>query len=316
MKRSFATGDKPWARRIQKWLEKNGKAQSDILDQLHREGSLPSDSFKVKFAEDWRSTGWTAGRNVDMMLTFLWAQGKVMIAGHERGRKVWDLTDRFLPEWVSNEELSDEELLSRVAQKSLRALGVGSAKQIEQHFIRRCCRDIEKVLANLEAKGLITKVNVSDGKHPWSSNWYIHVEDLPLLNRLATGEWEPRTTLLSPFDNLICDRKRTEQLFSFHFRFEVYVPKAQRKYGCYVMPILHGDQFIGRVDPHMDRKRKRLMVNGVYAESDCPEPEETGRAVATAIEELALFLGAEEIVYERHKPRKWKRFLKSERVAS
>jgi uncharacterized protein YcaQ len=244
-----------------------------------------------------------------MMLTFLWAQGKIMIVSYERGRKVWNLTDRFLPEWVSREELSDEELLSRVAQKSLRALGVGSAAQIEQHFIRRCCRNIEKVMADLKAKDLVTEIKISDGKRLWPGSWYVHVKDLPLLDRLAAGEWEPRTTLLSPFDNLICDRKRTEQLFSFHFRLEVYVPKAKRKYGCYVMPILHGDRFVGRVGPWMDRKRKRLMINAVYAEPNCAESEETGRATASAIEELAAFLGAEGIVYSRRRPKGWERFL-------
>jgi uncharacterized protein YcaQ len=309
LKRSFATGDKPWAKRIQAWLEKNKKARSDVLSQLRNGGPLPSDSFKVKFAEDWRSTGWTADRNISMMLTFLWAQGKIMIAHHVQSRKVWDLTERFLPEWVSKEELSDEELLSRVAQKPLRALGMGSTTQIEQHFIRRCCRDIKKVLARLEAKGLITQVKISDDKRLWPGNWYIHVEELPLLDRLTAGEWEPRTTLLSPFDNLICDRKRTEQLYNFHFRFEVYLPKAQRKYGCYVMPILHGDRLIGRIDPRMDRKKKKLMINAVYVEPDAPKSEETGQAVATAIGELAAFLGAEEIVYGERKPREWEKLL-------
>lgn len=309
LKRSFATGDKPWAKRIQAWLEKNKKARNAILNQLRLKGPLASDSFKTKFAEDWRSTGWSDGRNVDMMLTFLWAQGKVMIAGHEHNMKVWDLTDRFLPEWVSKEELPDEELLGRVAQKSLRALGVGSTTQIEQHFIRRCCRDIRKVLTGLEAKGLAVQVKINESERLFPGNWYIHAEDLPLLDRLAAGEWEPRTTLLSPFDNLICDRKRTEQLFNFHFRFEVYVPKAQREFGCYVMPILHGTRFIGRIDPWMDRKKKRLVINAVYVEPDAPLSEETGRAVATAIEDLTKFLGAEETVYGEHKPKEWKRLL-------
>jgi uncharacterized protein YcaQ len=94
LKRSFATGDKPWAKRIRVWVEKNEKAQLSVLAQLQRSGPQPSDSLKAKFVEDWRSTGWTAGRNTDMMLTILWAQGKVMIAGRKGGRKIWDLTER------------------------------------------------------------------------------------------------------------------------------------------------------------------------------------------------------------------------------
>jgi len=309
LKRSFPTGDKPWAKKIRSWMDKNKKASSCILAQLHREGPLASDSFRCKFAEDWRSSGWTSGRNVNMMLTFLWAQGKIMIAGREGVRKMWDLTERYLPKWVPKERLPDDELLSRVAQKSLRALGVGTPAHIQQHYIRGCCRNIEKVLVDLEAHGLVKRVQICEGNRAWSEPWYIHVDDLPLLDRLAAGAWEPRTTLLSPFDNLICDRHRTEQLFNFRFRFEVYVPKSQRRYGCYVMPILHGDHFMGRIDPVMDRKRKRLMINAIYAEPDAPKSKETVLAMAKTIEELGAFLGADEIVYGQRKPAAWESFL-------
>ncbi len=100
---------------------------------------------------------------------------------------------------------------------------------------------------------------------------------LPLIEALKGGAWEPRTTLLSPFDNLIADRARTEQLFGFRFRIEIYVPKAKREYGYYVLPILHGDALIGRVDPAYDRNEQRLVVNAVHAEPG--QGPETGPAV-------------------------------------
>ena len=81
------------------------------------------------------------------------------------------------------------------------------------------------------------------------------------------------------------------KLFNFHFRFEVYLPKAKRKYGCYVMPILHGDRFIGRVDPIMDREHEQLKINAVYVEPDASKSEDTARVVANTIEELGRFLG-------------------------
>jgi uncharacterized protein YcaQ len=112
--------------------------------------------------------------------------------------------------------------------------------------------------------------------------------------------------LLSPFDNLICDRKRTEQLFDFSFRLEIYTPKAKRQYGFYVLPILHGDRLIGRVDPAMDRARGRLTVNAIYAEPGAPATRKTGQAVANAIQELGAFLGATEIAYKRRVPAIWK----------
>jgi len=310
LKHSFAAGDSPRSKKIRTWLEKNKKLRRYILTQLRLKGPLPSHYFEDKSTEDWRSTGWTAGRNVDVMLTILWAQGRIMIAGRNDGRKLWDLTERHLPEWAPKERLSKREVFRRVAQKSLRALGVASAAQIKRHYIRRFIINIEDVLAKLEAEDCISRVEIQDGKQAWRGPWYIHADDQPLLDRLDRDKWKPRTTLLSPFDNLICDRQRTQQLFNFHFRFEVYVPKAQRQHGCYVMPILHGDRLIGRIDPAMDRKRETLAIKAVYAEPDAPMTKDTGEMVADTIKEMGVFLEAKEIVYNQRVPAGWKSALR------
>ncbi len=306
LKRTFATGDQPWAQRVRDWMEKNKKFSHYILAQLRKKGPMLSEDFGDKSVEDWRSTGWTAGRNVDMMLLFLWAQGEIMVVRRVKGRKLWNLTEQHLPDWTPQEQLSDREVFLRVAQKSLWSLGVARTTHIKQHYIRRCCRDIDDVLSELEAKGSVSRVEIREGKRVWRGSWFVCADDLPLLDRLVAGEWEPRTTLLSPFDNLIVDRKRTEQLFDFKFRFELYVPKAKRQYGCYVMPILHGDRLIGRIDPEMDRRKEVLKVNAVYAESDAPVTEKTGKMVADAINELGSFLGAKEVVYGKKIPTRWK----------
>ncbi|MGH3103466.1 MAG: DNA glycosylase AlkZ-like family protein, partial [Gaiellaceae bacterium] len=126
---------------------------------------------------------------------------------------------------------------------------------------------------------------------------YVHVEDLVLLDRLESGEWEPRTTLLSPFDTLVNDRDRAEALFGFRFRLEIYVPKAKRQYGYFVLPVLHGDRLIGRVDPEYDRKRRVLTINAAHWEPDAPA---SGRKAALkAIQELGAWLGAERVDYAR-----------------
>ncbi len=266
-----------------------------------------SQDFEDKTVEDWRSTGWTSGRNIDMMLRFLWAQGKVMIAGRTGNRKLWNLTEQYLPEWVPREQLSDSEVYRRIAQKSLRALGIATPRHVRQHYIRDCCPNIDKVLSELEAKGKIIPIKIEGKKEAW----YIHAEDVPLLDQLAEGDWKPRTTLLSPFDNLIRDRKRTEQLFNFSYRLEVYVPRKKREYGSYVMPILHKDHLIGRIDPTMDRKRQRLTINAIYPEPNAPKTKHTALAIANTIKELGDFLGAYEIVYGRLVPAAWEDTLRA-----
>jgi len=312
LKRSFATGNSPRAQKIRNWIKKNKRLRGYILSQFRSKGRpLPSHYFEDKSVEDWRSTGWSAGRNVGMMLTILWAQGKIMIAGRNNHEKLWDLTERFLPEWASQERLSDREVFRSIAQKSLRALGVARSIHIKQNYIRGCILDLDDVLAELETEDRIMKVEIKEeDKQARRGPWYIHADNLPLLDRLTADDWEPRTTLLSPFDNLICDRRRTEELFNFHFRFEVYVPKHKRQYGCYVMPILHEDRFIGRIDPTMDRARGRLIINAVYAEHDAPMTKETGRMIADSVEQLGAFLKAKEIMYNQHLPAGWKSALR------
>ena len=86
-------------------------------------------------------------------------------------------------------------------------------------------------------------------------------------------------------------------LFDFRFRIEIYVPKAKREYGYYVLPVLHGDRLIGRVDPAFDRSRRRLVVNAIHTEPAAPTGAETRRAITGAIEDLAAFLGARAIDY-------------------
>ncbi|HEY84778.1 MAG TPA: hypothetical protein G4N96_06680 [Chloroflexi bacterium] len=85
-------------------------------------------------------------------------------------------------------------------------------------------------------------------------------------------------------------------------RIEIYTPKVKRKYGYYVLPILHGERLIGRIDPRMDRKTGVLHINAVYAEANAAQNAETRRAVAAAIEELAHFLDAKEIAYGKGVP--------------
>ena len=309
LKRSFATGDSAWANKIRNWLEKNREFSDYILNELDRRGPLLSSQFEDRSVESWRSSGWTSGRNVGMMLTFLKAQGKIMLAGRKGNERLWDLTEHFLPDWTPKEQLTDREMVHSAVQSSLRALGIARARHIKQHYVRGCYPGLDEALNELETEGRIVRVEIQEHRQSRPGPWYIHADDLPLLDSLGVGDWEPRTTLLSPFDNLISDRQRTEQLFNFQFRFEVYVPKRQRKYGCYVMPILHGDSLIGRIDPVMDLKKERLIINAVYAEPNTPRSKDTGQAVADAIEELGVFLSAKGVCYTPHVPLEWKNIL-------
>jgi uncharacterized protein YcaQ len=113
-----------------------------------------------------------------------------------------------------------------------------------------------------------------------------------------------RVTFLSPFDGLVKNRDRAEAIWDFLYRLEMYVPKAKREYGYYVLPILRGDRIIGRIEPAFDRKSGVLRVHGVFAEPGAPKG--AGPGIAAAVRRLAKWLGATEVVYAGEVPSIWR----------
>ncbi|GGS95946.1 hypothetical protein GCM10010156_62710 [Planobispora rosea] len=298
MMRGYPSARSRYGQRVRDWLEANAALRDHVLDRLRREGPLPAAGFDDLAAVPWESSGWTGGRSVDRMLDFLWLQGHIMVAGREGRRRRWDLAGNWLPEWAGTEPPPPEEAVARATGHALRALGVARAADIERHFTRERYPGLAGVLERLEAAGQVVPAEVEGG----AERWYVHRDVLGLLEHT----WEPRTTLLSPFDNLICDRERTERLWGFAFRTEMYVPRHRRQYGHYIMPILHGDRLIGRLVPRLDRRRGVLEVEGVFPEADTPADEAVTGAVGRAVAELAAFTGAREVAYGDGVARPWR----------
>jgi uncharacterized protein len=270
----------PGAASHRDWIVANDVLRRYVLEQLGESGPLPADAFEDRAVVSWQSTGWTNGRNVDRMLDALWKQGAIRVAGRDGLRRLWDVAGRD----PAVESLTREEAVTLAASHALRALGVARARDIEQHFIRGRYAGLD-----MERASFARRVRVEGG----TEDWWVHRDVFGLLEE----EWVPRTALLSPFDNLICDRERTERLWGFTYRNEMYVPKAKRQYGCYVMPILSGDRLIGRIAPRADRRREMLVVEGVFAEPGAPHGAETAVSLAKTVESLSEFVGARSVEY-------------------
>ncbi len=309
--RTFPRGRTIPSKRTKAWIEANRPLRARIIRELRRSGPLPSRAFAAADAnERWASSGWTNGRDVTQMLDILMTQGRIMVAGRDGQGRLWDLAERCLPDWTPRRALIEPEIFRRAAALAVKALGVGTQRDVLQHFLRGWYDGLGGVLRSLERRGAIHRVAVGAGEVTPAHEAFVHADDLPLLDDIEGGGGpEPRTVLLSPFDNLICDRARTKRLWGFDFTLEIYVPKVKRRFGYYVMPILAGDELIGRVDPVLDRARGRLAVRAVHAERS--------RAVASAaagirrsIEELATFVGATEIAITGPVPAAWRRGLR------
>ncbi|MDQ4081389.1 MAG: winged helix DNA-binding domain-containing protein, partial [Actinomycetota bacterium] len=173
-------------------------------------------------------------------------------------------------------------------------------------------REVALMLEILHGRGVVAIVGRRGGQRLWdlAERWYPETESVPLREaertleekrlrtlgvRLEDGKWRAhpdasdgpvpdRVTLLSPFDRLVYDRDRAEALWGFRYRLEMYVPKAKREYGYYVLPLLVGDRLVGRAEPRFDRKRKVLELLGAWGDTS---------RLDEALEELAAWLDAE-----------------------
>jgi len=304
----FTASGERQSQRVLAWMKANDSLRRSILRQIREGGLLPSRAFVDQSTGAWRSSGWNNGRNVGMMLFYLQMMGQLMVAGRSGGQKLWDLSARRLPSWTPTTKLGEPAIVRWAAEISLRALGVAPPADIRENFIRWKYVNLPAALGSLEKNGRIIPVSVRDGDQLWPGTWYVHADDLTLLDRIEAARWTPRTTLLSPFDNLIIDRKRTRRMFGFDYTMEIYVPPAKRRYGYYAMPVLHGDRLVARVDPAMNREAGRLSIRRVSVEAGY---DDTQVAVATreAIAGLATFLKAGAIDYDGEVPSRWRRAL-------
>jgi uncharacterized protein YcaQ len=264
--------------RLQNWLAVNDDFRRYVLGLLADSGPLPGEAIEDRAVVGWVSTGWTHGRNVERMLDILWKQGVIMVVGRDGLRRLWGLAD--FPAAVTAEELPQSEAVARAGEHSLRALGVARARDVERHFTMGRYPGLD-----LERAAWARSVRVAGG----NEQWWVHRDVLGLLDE----EWVPRTTLLSPFDNLICDRDRTERLWAFAYRNEMYIQKDKRQYGYYVMPVLAGERLTGRVAARVNRKSGVLAVEGMYAEPGAP-PES---GLLAAIGSLASFADVDSVSY-------------------
>lgn len=284
------------------WLDEHELAplRDHVLQRIQAEGPLrPGDiGHDGQTAEHF--TGWTSNRAINRLFGYLWNTGELLVCERKGNQRRWNLAERVLPEWTPRDELDEFDASYRAVQRAVRALGVARGKKhINWHFTRHRYWHFEDVLQKLLDEDALLPVQIGD----WAGEWLMHRDDLPLLERIEAGDWQPKTTLLSPFDNLICDRDRTEQIWDFNFRIEIYVPKEKREYGYYVLPILHGETLIGRMDMEYNRKTKTLHIHATYAEAHAPaaalEP------LREAVHSLARFVGAETIAYGDTLPDIW-----------
>jgi uncharacterized protein YcaQ len=278
------------AERARAFLAANAAFCDELLDELRERGPLRARDFEDRSAEPWRHGWWTdeiSGRQtIARLLHLLWIGGRIGVGRRERGERLWDVFERCLPAGAADvADLGDDEAEREAVLRAVRMLGVARPAHVRAHFLRRRYRRLTEALAALVAAGRLEQV----APQGLGGAWYAAPEDLDVLAELAPGS---RTTTLSPFDNLLCDRARAAELFGFDHRLEIYVPADRRRWGYYVLPILHRERIVARADAALDPGSGLLRVHALHREPDVRRTPALDRAVARALDRLATWRGA------------------------
>jgi uncharacterized protein YcaQ len=271
-------------RTTESWMTRHARFRTSVLERLAATGSVRAADFD-EHTQKYES-GWGRRSPAADTLALLWFEGRIVPAGRGGGGRRWALADTWFGAPLDGIP-AQPVALREAAVRSLRALGIATPQQVTKHFMRRRYDGLASAWKQLEAEAVILPIDLG-----LRGDWYMHADDLTLLEQIEAGEFEPRTSLLSPFDNLICDRNRTLALWDFDFKLEIYVPKAKR-WGYFVMPLLHGDRIVARFDLAVDRKAGVLEVVGERWEPGWEGARRPVRPTKRALGELASFLGVE-----------------------
>ena len=251
-----------WQESRRDWVKANDVCRLDILDRLGSSGPLTSRDLPDTCEVPWASTGWTNNRNVTQLLEFMVSRGEVATAGRKGRDRLWDLATRVYPD---DPVVPTEEALRIRNERRLHALGIARA-------VAPVSPGEPSDVAEAGEPATVDGVKGA---------WRV---DPSYVGQPFSG----RAALLSPFDRLIHDRSRTLELFEFDYQLEMYKPAANRRWGYFALPILYGDQLVGKLDATADRKAGVLRVDAIHQDAAFTKTMTT--AVRREIRDLAQWL--------------------------
>ncbi len=269
-----------------------------VLERIRAEGPLRSADFEHDGER--HSGAWWGWKPQKVALDYLWRIGELYIVGRRNFQKIYDLTQRAMPEHHALPHVPEDDHVEWACTSALERLGVATPSEIADFWRAVKLRRVRAWLNDAVRKERVVPVQiVSESESEKPRLAYALPDVQRTLRRL--GEAPQQLRLLCPFDPVLRDRKRLKRLFDFDHTFEGFVPAAKRRFGYYVMPILRGDQLVGRADPKFHRDEGVLRIHKVWWEPKIKVNSKLKRELEAACERLARFLGAErvEVISER-----------------
>lgn len=264
-----------------------------ILKQIEKNG--PVSSGDVGEDEQRGKGGWWDWHPSKTALEFLWRSGQLSVCHRAGFTKVYDLTERIIPETHRNGRPHEAATVDFACSAALDRLGFATSGELaaffdlitpqeakdwcQRHLAAGDLEEIEIVLADCTRRRVFARPDISSA-----------AADLP--------DPGARLRVLSPFDPALRDRKRTERLFGFHYRIEVFVPEAKRQYGYYVFPLLEGDRLVGRIDMKARRAEDRLLVRALWPERGIRFGKGRLKRLEAELDRVARFAGCARVDFE------------------
>jgi uncharacterized protein YcaQ len=264
------------------WMRERAAEVAQLLEHVRARGPVRSSDFERSAG---KGGGWWEWKPEKRTLEVLFTAGQLMIARRHHFQRIYDLAERVHPGWHDDRMPPLDEVRRSFVLHTVRTLGLAKASWIpDYHRTRRPHPDPEEMVA----QGLLLRARVTG----WSEPVYIHPEHAELARQAMEGELTPRlTTLLSPFDPIVWDRRRALELFGFDYRLECYTPAHKRRYGYFTLPILRRGALVGRVDAKAHRKAGEFELRSVHLEPGVRASERLIADVALAVQRCARWHG-------------------------
>ena len=279
----------PFYERIKAKREELRDDISYVLTEIKMHGPLSARELKQK--------GKVKGRVATRVLNLLWDCGEVMIHHVEGNRRYYDLTERVVPPDVDVDTPSKEEYERFMIRKYAKAYGLVDTRNWRFGWLTLKAAQRKTIVKEMVKDNKLYPVKIDSVKHVH----YVLEEHLSLLEDSDMFVSE-KVHFIAPLDNLLWNRRMISEIFDFNYFWEVYKPPEKRIYGYYVMPILQGTRFIGRLDPKLDRQNKRMLIKSLLLEKKDVDKDLTTELAAT-LQRFLKFHEASQISVEKTEPR-------------
>ncbi|MDH4561198.1 winged helix-turn-helix domain-containing protein [Pseudomonas sp. BN411] len=258
-----------------------------VLQAVRDQGPLGAGALSTREERAGPWWDWSAEKHA---MEWLFAAGEVTVAGRRGFERLYDLPERVIPADILNQpDMPEADAQRQLLLRAAQALGVATERDLRDYY-RLDTGDSQARLAELVEEGALQQVQVNGWKQP------AYCLGEPKAPRKVRA-----SALLSPFDSLIWERARTERLFDFRYRLEIYTPQHKRQYGYYVLPFLHDERLAARVDLRAERAQDRLAVHALH-EEEHGLSEAGMQALAENLRSMADWLGLGEVAVTCRRP--------------